>query len=164
MTYINMVQLLSLWDALTLPLANTYWRRSMREMWSSCSLKNASGESIQSRVLLADSQARCTWLSQKAWSMPVPSQATTSSDITVANYPNFLALCMIGVGYDQVIQEISRRMHTYTSSHKQIHQVNRVQANCLTANCQRGGVHSRNHSGPRYPTTTSHIWGLTLQS
>jgi hypothetical protein len=77
--------------------------------------------------------------------MSIFSQTTTLADTTVANYPSLLTLCMLGIGHDWTIQEGSRRVHTRVGGHRQVHEVDRMQADRIADNNQGNRVPSRNY-------------------
>jgi hypothetical protein len=77
--------------------------------------------------------------------MPIFGQTTTIADTTVANYPNLLILCMLGIGHDWTIQEGSRRVHTRVGGHLQVHEMERIQTNHIADNNKGNRVPSRNY-------------------
>jgi hypothetical protein len=73
--------------------------------------------------------------------MPVIIQATTLARTAAANHSCNLAVYMLGAGHDRTFQEGSGRLYSCTSCHRQIHEMDRVQANCLFNLSKSSGVY-----------------------
>jgi hypothetical protein len=73
------------------------------------------------------------------------SQTATLADTTIANYPSLLTLCMLVIGHDWTIQEGSRRVHTRVGGHREVHEMERIQADRIADNNKVNRVPSRNY-------------------
>jgi hypothetical protein len=90
-------------------------------MWNTCSIKDTSRESLQVRILLANSKTWCSRVSSEVRSLPVLVKTTASTGVATADHTSNMAVRMLGTGYDWTFQESSRRIHSYTGSNRQIH-------------------------------------------
>jgi hypothetical protein len=77
--------------------------------------------------------------------MLIPIEATTLASPTFANYPCNLALCVLGAGYDRVVQKGSRRVYSRARRYRQVYKVDRVQTNRLSNFSKNSGVHLGNN-------------------
>jgi hypothetical protein len=77
--------------------------------------------------------------------MSIPSQATILVGSATGDLSSFLALCMLGAGHDQAIQQSSVRRHTCDGVHRQVHKVDQIQANCIANSSQGSRVLPRDH-------------------
>jgi hypothetical protein len=86
-------------------------------MWRACSVTDSGGKTFQVRVLLANSEERCSRVSLEVRGVPILIEVATSTRATVADYSYDLVACMLGPGHDWALQESSRGIYTHTSCH-----------------------------------------------
>jgi ribonuclease HI len=82
-----------------------------RALWNTCSIQNTSREGLQVRILLADGEERCSRVSSKMRSLPIPVKATAHANTAATDHTSNLAFRMLGTGYDWTFQESSRRIY-----------------------------------------------------